>query len=145
MYIEWIQWPRITIASPCNTGKTKVSIYTNTLQWRHNEHDGVSNHRRLDCLLNRLFRCRSKKTSKLSITGLCEGNLPVTGGFPSQRASNINVSISWCHLDEWVTCRKNIVWSALQHRYILCLTVPFEHKVLTIMGHSYKYCFYIEM
>ena len=31
------------------------------LQWRHNEHDGVANYRRLYCLLNRLFRCRSKK------------------------------------------------------------------------------------
>ena len=31
------------------------------------------------CLLNRLFRRRSKKTSKLSVTGLCEGNSPVTG------------------------------------------------------------------
>ena len=30
----------------------------------------------------------SKKTSKLIITGLCEGNPPMTGGFPSQRASN---------------------------------------------------------
>ena len=49
-----------------------------TLQWRHNEGDGVSNHRRLDCLLNRLFRCRSKKTSKLRVTGLCAGNSPVT-------------------------------------------------------------------
>ena len=28
------------------------------LQWRHNEHNGVSNHRRLHCLLNRLFRCK---------------------------------------------------------------------------------------
>ena len=35
-----------------------------TLQWRHNECDGVPNHRPFDCLLNRLFRCRSKKTSK---------------------------------------------------------------------------------
>ena len=26
---------------------------------------------------------RSKKTSKLRITGLCEGNPPVAGGFPS--------------------------------------------------------------
>ena len=41
------------------------------LQWRHNERDGVSNRRRLDCLLNRLFRRRSKKTSKLRVTGLC--------------------------------------------------------------------------
>ena len=57
------------------------------LLWRHNERDGVSNHRCLDCLLNRLFRRRSKKTSKLCVTGLCEGNPPVTGGFPSQRAS----------------------------------------------------------
>ena len=52
------------------------------LQRRHNESDGVSNHRRHDCLLNRLFRRRSKKTSQLWVTGLCERNLPVTGGFP---------------------------------------------------------------
>ena len=45
-----------------------------SLLWRHNERDGLSNHRRLDCLINRLFRCRSKKTSKLRVTGLCEGN-----------------------------------------------------------------------
>ena len=48
------------------------------LQWRRNERDGVSNHRRLDCLVSRLFRRRSKNTSKLCVTGLCEGNLPVT-------------------------------------------------------------------
>ena len=30
----------------------------------------------------------SKKTSKLRVTGLCEGNSPVTGEFPAQRASN---------------------------------------------------------
>ena len=48
------------------------------LQWRHNEPDGVTNHRHLDCLLNCLFRCKSKKTSKLCFTGLCEGNSPVT-------------------------------------------------------------------
>ena len=47
----------------------------------------VSNHQRLGCLLNRLFRRSSKKTSKLRVTGLCEGKPPVTGGFPSQRAS----------------------------------------------------------
>ena len=58
------------------------------LKYRHNEHDGVSNHWRLDCLLNRLFRRRSNKTSKLRVTGLGKGNPPVTGGFPTQRASN---------------------------------------------------------
>ena len=41
-----------------------------------------------DCLLNPLFRYRSKKTSKLRVTGLCVGNSPVTGEFPAQRTSN---------------------------------------------------------
>ena len=68
------------------------------LQWRHNECDGVSNHQPHDCLLNRLFRRRSKKTSKLRVTGLGEGNSPVTGEFPAQRVSNAeNVSIWWRH------------------------------------------------
>ena len=44
------------------------------LQWRHHERDGVSNHRCLDYLHNRLFRRRSKKTSKLCVTGVCLGN-----------------------------------------------------------------------
>ena len=69
-----------------------------SLQWSHNERDGVSNHQRLDCLLNRLFSRRSKKTSKLRVTGLCEGNSPLTGAFPAQRASQAeNVSIWWRH------------------------------------------------
>ena len=34
-----------------------------SLHWRHNDHDGVSNHQPHGCLLNRLFRRRSKKTS----------------------------------------------------------------------------------
>ena len=41
---------------------------------------------------------RSKKTSKLRVTGPLCGNSPVTGEFPAQRASNVeNVSIWWRH------------------------------------------------
>ena len=69
-----------------------------SLLWRHNGCDGVSNHQPHDCLLNRSFMCRSKKTSKLRVTGLCVGNSPVTGEFPAQMASNAeNVSIWWRH------------------------------------------------
>ena len=46
------------------------------LQWLHNDHDGVSNHQPRGCLLNRLLRRRSKKTSKLRVTVLCMGNSP---------------------------------------------------------------------
>ena len=43
-------------------------------------------------------RRRSKKTSKLRVTGLCEGNSPVTGEYPAQRVGNAeNVSIWWRH------------------------------------------------
>ena len=44
-----------------------------SLQWRHNGRDSVSKHQPHGCLLNRLFRCRSKKTSKLRVTGVCGG------------------------------------------------------------------------
>ena len=68
------------------------------LLWHHNGHDGVSNHQPRDCLLNRLFIRRSKKTSKPRVTGLCAGNSPITGEFPAQMASNAeNVSIWWRH------------------------------------------------
>ena len=53
---------------------TIIRIGRFLLQWRRNEHDGVGNHRRHDCLLNLLFRLRSRKTSKLRVTGICEGN-----------------------------------------------------------------------
>ena len=82
----------------CHWLLVKEAHEVQTLQWRHNKHDGVSNNRRPDCLINRLFRGRSKATSKLCVTGLCAGNSPVTGEFPAQRASNAeNVSIWWRH------------------------------------------------
>ena len=49
---------------------------TVSLEWRHDEPDSVSNHQPDDCLRDRLFRHRSKKTSKLRVTGLCAGNSP---------------------------------------------------------------------
>ena len=66
-------------------GRLQTIIWTNA---------GILSHQSHDCLLNRLFRRRSKKTSKLRATGLCVGNSPVTGEFPAQRASNAeNISI----------------------------------------------------
>ena len=51
-----------------NTGRS--------LRWRHNGRDSVSNHQPHHCLLNCLFRCRLKKTSKLRVTGRCVGSSP---------------------------------------------------------------------
>ena len=68
-----------------------------SLQWCHNERNGISNHQRLDCSLNPLFRHRSKNTSKHCVAGLCEGihRWPVDS---PQRVSNAeNASIWWHH------------------------------------------------
>ena len=81
----------------CSTGTLLKGVCI-PLQWRHNGHDSISNHQPYECFLNRLFRRRSKKTSKLRVTGLCAGNSPETGEFPAQMASNAgNVSIWWRH------------------------------------------------
>ena len=71
-----------------------------SLQWCHNMRDGGWNHQPHDCLLNCLFRHRSKKTSKIHVTLLWAGNSPQTGEFPIQMAINAeNVSIWWRHRD----------------------------------------------
>ena len=60
----------------------QLNLVNKTLQWRHNEHDGVSNHKPHGCLPNRLFKRRSTKTSTLRDTGLCLGISLETGYSP---------------------------------------------------------------
>ena len=83
-----------------------------TLLLRHNGCNDASNHEPHDCLLNRSFRRRWKRTSKLRVTGLCAGNSPVTGEFPAPMASNAeNVSI-WCrHHEAWCL----MMWTHFPH------------------------------
>ena len=70
---------------PINTSLESTLYVPSALQWRHDEPDGVSSHRRRHFVLNCMFRRRSKKASKLRVTGFCEGISPVSGEFPSQR------------------------------------------------------------
>ena len=87
-------WLMATIS----TAYTQLCKFPNALQWRHNDHGGVSNHQPHGCLLNRLFRRRSKKTSKLRVTGTWGWKFTGTGEFPAQRASYAeNFSIWWRH------------------------------------------------
>ena len=89
---------------------------------------GPSNHQPHDCLLNHLFGRRSKKTSKLRVTGLCVGNSPGTGEFPTQRASNAeNVSISWRH---------HVLIFFLYIFYFLSFPDPDMAQVVEILPHG---------
>ena len=60
----------------CEESSVATIVSMITLRWRHNGRDGVSNHQPHNCLLNRLFRRRSKKISKFRVTGLCVENSP---------------------------------------------------------------------
>ena len=71
--LRW-HWCKHMITSVAMKRPWRISLH-----WLHNGLDGVSNHQAYHRLLSRLFGRRSKKTSKLRITGLCE--------FPAQMAS----------------------------------------------------------
>ena len=75
-FSSWFSGNPQVFLSWVNDTPNKLKRLCNSLQWRHNDNDGVSNHQPHGCLLNRFFRRRSKKTSKLRVTGLCVGNSP---------------------------------------------------------------------
>ena len=93
-YWEWIGDEAATKADAYLVMIRKSRDYVCALLWRHNGHDGVSNHQPQDCLLNRSFRRRLKKASKLCVTGLCVGNSPVTMMTSSDR--NISALLVIC-------------------------------------------------
>ena len=99
IYAENVVGPEVLKKLPGLLENLLVSLGPwGSLQWRHNEYNGVKI-TGLTIVYSTVFsRRRSKKTSKLRVTGLCVGNSPVTGEFPTQRASNAEkVSIWWRH------------------------------------------------
>ena len=107
MLCPWVTKVTSVITKPCYIVSVKSVIATSAyvhvyITMTYYERDDVPNRRRLDCFIKRLFRRRSKETSKLHIAGFCEVNSPVTGGFPSQRASKsghvpFDDVIIWCN------------------------------------------------
>ena len=65
-----------------------------SLQWRHNERDGVSNHQPRHCFTQPFIQAKIKENFKVS------RHWPLFGEFPAQMVSNAeNVSIWWRHHD----------------------------------------------
>ena len=121
--------------------------FVSSLQWRHSERDGVSNHQPHDCLLNRFFRRRSKKTSKLRVTSLCVGNSSVTGEFPAHRASNAeNVSI-WWRLHENLRAQ-SISWSSTIWKLLTIRLIYRQYKdaivLITLRNFLLVLCYTIQ-
>ena len=90
-----------------------LNVRVSLFWWRHNDHDSVLNHQPQDCLLNRLFRRRSKKTSKLRVTGLCVGNSP----WPVNSPRKGPVTRKMCPFDDVImsircSVSKNVYYTA---------------------------------
>ena len=81
--IRRYQWRNCTFSlGQCPLVKHSIAFeIVIAFHWSHNGSDCVSNHQPYDCLLNHLFRRRSKKTPKLSLAF-------VRGIHPAQMASN---------------------------------------------------------
>ena len=89
----------VAIMTAAHWGLNKMAVILPTsLEWRQIERDGILNRRRFNCL----YRRRSSKSSKLCVTGLCEGNPLVTLGFPSQRACNAEIVSIWSRHHVWM-------------------------------------------
>ena len=74
------------------------TVFVFSLHWRHNDHGGVSNHQPHGCLLNSLFRHRSKENTKAPCHWPLCGEFTGNGEFPAQRASYVEkFSIWWRH------------------------------------------------
>ena len=105
---QWWGWWFETLSRPLWRHRNE------TLQWRHNGHDSVSNHQPRDCLLNCLFRRRSKKTSKLRVTDLCAGNSPGPVNSPHKWP----VTWKMFPLDDVIMIREKLITEVTMHSHI---------------------------
>ena len=93
---KWQKFSQKMKTFPFSVRRVHCHTQASTLRWRHNDHAGVSNHQPHGCLLNRLFRRKSKKTSKLRVTGLCVGNSPGTRTNGQLRGKCFHLMTSSC-------------------------------------------------
>ena len=110
-----------------------LQLKTATSWWRHNGRDGVSNHQPHDCLINRLFRRRSKNTSKFRFTGLCAGNSPRTGEFPHKwpvsRKMFPLMTSSW---NNWYACVFECVDGIFTKTKLMLSQCTLEIRAITV-------------
>ena len=114
------------------------------LHWRNNYLDGVSNHQPHGCLLNRIYRRRSKETSKLRVTGVCVGNSPGPVDSPHKgqvtpknvsihRSSDVTTSIPERNRDMFHIARK--CWIDFIAGSNFRLTSSFKHNKENVLSH----------
>ena len=86
-------------------------MFSNYITVTSHDRHGTSNHRQLHCCSTVCSRAHQRKHQSSALLALCEGNPPVTGGFPTQWASN-GESVSSCrHHNPFVCYKYTFIWS----------------------------------
>ena len=100
-----------------------------TLRWRQNGRDSVSNHQPGHCLLSLLFERRSRKTSKLRVTGLCVGNSPGPVNSPHKGP----VTRKMLPFDDVIMVKHNKGWTVCAITRICCAYVTLLVLILVVL------------
>ena len=127
----------------CVTGYGAPTQFSQSIDVIPEKNTAVEMHNSQNIHYNgRLFKRRSKKTSKLRVTGLCAGNSPVTGKFPAQMASIAeNVSIWWRHHADCILPRNwnNIMPNRIAYKERSCQRVESRvHDLIWYNVHSFR-------
>ena len=139
-YIVWLPLNPNNVVTDKTRRSTKIVM---SLHWRHNDHDGVSNHQPHGYLLNRLFRHRSKKTSKLRVTDLCVWGIhrdrwiSRTNGQLRGKCFHLMTS-SWCPI---ICPRLNKFQGEVGHSWasiasaVRCMMMSSNGTIFRVTGH----------
>ena len=115
--------------------------------WRHNERVGISSHRRPHCLLNCCVRRRSKETLGLRVTGLCAGNLSVTGECPAQKASDAEMFPIYDVImsNAWNPCTP--LFKSNRNFFLQCqkVVLKFKISICNFVGFYYEVFWYEQL
>ena len=139
----------MTIPCPVMTWRSNgfmIHVVDLTLRWRHNGGDGVSNHQPHHCLLKRLFRRRSKKTSKLRVTGLCAGNSPGPVNSPHKwpvtwKMSPFDDVIMICPEFSGFSTRKGLHFMASFNLDGLCVFIYISFWILVVFDNCQEFIY----
>ena len=92
----------------------------------------------VSAVLNRLFRRRSKKKSKLRVTGLCVGNSPGPVNSPHKGpvARKMFHLVSWCHHDGSVNV--SCITMTSHERHAFSDHRSFDYLLISLLGATLK-------
>ena len=104
-----------------------------SLQWCHNECHNISHYQHLNCLLSHLFKCTSKKSSKLFVTGLCEENPPLTRPV-TQKIFQFDKAIMSCYKFGVLNSSDGVIWIFQKNEvntFVVDALAPFARLLAT--------------